>query len=184
MVVAETRSQALDAAEAVEVEYEELPFALDAEAALAPGAPPVWDEVPDNLLVETFFGDEEATDAGLRPRRSRRPLDFHIGRVTAVALEPRAALGESIAATGALHALCRHRRRGAAKARTRRRARASRPRTARRLRRCRRKFRLQEPALCRIWAGVVGRAKTRPAGQVYRDPHRGLPHRLLRGVIW
>src|ERR1700675_4426317 len=62
MVVAETKTQALDAAEAVEVEYEELPFVLHAEDAMAPGSPAVWDEAPNNVTVETVFGNAEATD--------------------------------------------------------------------------------------------------------------------------
>ena len=53
MVVAETRAQALDAAEAVAVEYEPLPWVAQSAGALAPGAPAVWDEVPDNVLVDT-----------------------------------------------------------------------------------------------------------------------------------
>ena len=92
MVVAETEAQALDAAEAVVVHYDELPFVLDAAAALAPGAPAVWDEVPDNLLVETFFGDASATARAFAAADRIVALDEHIGRVTAVAIEPRAAL--------------------------------------------------------------------------------------------
>src|SRR5665213_1778570 len=61
-VVAETKAQAMDAAEAVEVRYEELPFVLESEAAMRPGAPAVWDELPDNTLVDTLFGDVQATD--------------------------------------------------------------------------------------------------------------------------
>src|SRR5580692_10228889 len=44
MVVAQTLTQALDAAEAVEVDYEELAWVAASEAALAPGAPAIWDE--------------------------------------------------------------------------------------------------------------------------------------------
>src|SRR5580658_2901844 len=58
MVVAETKAQAMDAAEAVEVSYEELPFVLHTEDALQPGAPTIWNEVPNNMTVETFFGDK------------------------------------------------------------------------------------------------------------------------------
>src|SRR5262249_43572182 len=47
MVVAETKALALDAAEAVEVEYEELSFSTTTEQALAPGAPALWDEIAD-----------------------------------------------------------------------------------------------------------------------------------------
>src|SRR5690349_11698407 len=45
MVVAETRAAALDAAEALEVIYEELPFVTDPRAALEPGAPRLWDQL-------------------------------------------------------------------------------------------------------------------------------------------
>src|SRR5690349_2049875 len=62
MVVAETKAQALDAAEAVEVDYEELPFVIHSEDAMRPDAPRVWDEMPSNMSVETWFGDREATD--------------------------------------------------------------------------------------------------------------------------
>ena len=102
MVVAESEAQALDAAEEVAVEWQELPFVLDAAAALAPGAPPVWDEVPGNLLVESFFGDGEATSRAFAAAHRIATLDRHISRVTAVALEPRAALADIDAATGAL----------------------------------------------------------------------------------
>src|SRR5579872_6549583 len=62
MVVAETLPQALDAAEAVEVDYEELPFVLHSEDAMKPGAPLVWDETPANTPIETYFGEAEATE--------------------------------------------------------------------------------------------------------------------------
>src|SRR5262249_13000836 len=62
MVVAETKAQALDAGEAVAVEYEELPSVASAAAALAEGAPAIWDDVPDNVLVDTLFGNKEKTD--------------------------------------------------------------------------------------------------------------------------
>src|SRR5262249_61032994 len=57
MVVAETRTQALDAAEAVAVDYEEMPWVVEADDAFAAGAPALWDEAPDNVLVDPAFGD-------------------------------------------------------------------------------------------------------------------------------
>jgi carbon-monoxide dehydrogenase large subunit len=45
VVVAETKAQALDAVEAIDVDYDPLPVVVDAEAALAPGAPEVWGDV-------------------------------------------------------------------------------------------------------------------------------------------
>jgi carbon-monoxide dehydrogenase large subunit len=92
MIVAETEEQALDAAEALHIDYEELPFVTDQREALAPGAPAVWDEVPDNRLVDTLFGDKEGTDRAFAAAAHVVRMDIHIGRVTAVTMEPRAAL--------------------------------------------------------------------------------------------
>ncbi|HEY6242250.1 MAG TPA: xanthine dehydrogenase family protein molybdopterin-binding subunit [Burkholderiales bacterium] len=102
MVVAETRDQALDAAEAVEVEYEELPWVTHSEDALegGKGAPSVWDEVPDNVLVDTVFGNREATDGAFATADRIVKMKFRIGRCTAVALEPRSGLGSYDALTG------------------------------------------------------------------------------------
>ncbi len=100
MVVAETKAQAMDAAEAVEVQYEELPFVLHSEDAMQPGAPAVWDEVPNNVTVETIFGNAEATDQAFASAAHVVTRNFHVGRVTGVPLEPRAALGHYDAATG------------------------------------------------------------------------------------
>ena len=100
MVVAETKAQAMDAAEAVEVAYEELPFVLHSEDAMRPGAPVLWDEVPNNVTVETVFGNVEATDQAFARAAHVVAKNFHIGRVTGVPLEPRAALGHYDAATG------------------------------------------------------------------------------------
>ncbi len=94
MVVAETTAQALDAAEAVEVAYEELPWVTDWDAALGAGAPAVWDEAPDNVLVDTTFGDPLATERAFAGADRVVKMDFHIGRVTAAPLEPRAGLAQ------------------------------------------------------------------------------------------
>ena len=91
MVVAETKNQAMDAAEAVEVDYEELPFVIHSEDAIKPGAPAVWDELPSNMPVETFFGDRAATDKAFAQADHVVKLDMHIGRVTGVPIELRAA---------------------------------------------------------------------------------------------
>ena len=88
-IVAETLDQAKDAAELIEVAYEPLPAVISAEAALAPGAPTVWDENPGN---EAFFheaGDKAAVDAAFaRADRTVRHT-IAINRVTANSMEPR-----------------------------------------------------------------------------------------------
>ncbi len=101
MVVAETREQAADAAEAVDVEYEVLPCTVHSEDAIASGpAPPVWEEAPDNVLVDTSFGDHEATERAFASAARTVKMKFHVGRCTAVAIEPRAALGAYDSGTG------------------------------------------------------------------------------------
>jgi aerobic carbon-monoxide dehydrogenase large subunit len=92
MVVAQTQTQALDAAEAVSVEYEELPWVADTAAALASRAPAPWDEAPGNVLVDTAFGDPAATERAFAAADHVVTFEAHIGRVTAVTIEPRAAL--------------------------------------------------------------------------------------------
>jgi aerobic carbon-monoxide dehydrogenase large subunit len=99
VVVADTVAQALDAAEAVEVDYEVLPGVYHSEDAMQPGAPAVWDEVPDNTPVDTLFGDADATEKAFAAADHVVAMDFHIDRVTGVPLEPRAALGNYDAAT-------------------------------------------------------------------------------------
>jgi aerobic carbon-monoxide dehydrogenase large subunit len=94
MVVAETEAQALDAAEAVVVDYEVLPWVGDQRLAIQPGAPRVWDEISDNVLVDTTFGDPAAVERGFAQATHVVEAEFYIPRVTAVTIEPRAAVGE------------------------------------------------------------------------------------------
>src|SRR5262245_11316059 len=100
MVVAATLPQALDAAEAVAVDYEVLSGVYHSEDAMRPGAPVVWDEVPDNVPVDTLFGDKEATDRAFAQADHVVAVDFHIDRVTGVPLEPRSALADYDAQSG------------------------------------------------------------------------------------
>jgi aerobic carbon-monoxide dehydrogenase large subunit len=100
MVVAATKAQAMDAAEAVVVRYQELPFVLHSEDAMAAGAPALWDEAANNICVDTSFGDAAATDTGFARAAHVVSRKFHVGRVTGVPLEPRVALGVYDAAIG------------------------------------------------------------------------------------
>ena len=100
MVVAETRAEALDAVEAIEVAYEELGFAADGESALGPGAAILWDHAPGNLLVETEFGDRDATERAFAAADHVIAREFHIGRISPAPLEPRAGLAAFDPATG------------------------------------------------------------------------------------
>jgi aerobic carbon-monoxide dehydrogenase large subunit len=107
MVVAGTAAQAEDAAEAVRVTWAPLPFVVDTAEAAGGRAPAVWDEVPTNVCVDAAFGsDEAAVDAAFARGVHVVAREFHVGRVTGLPLEPRAALGAYDAASGryVLHA--------------------------------------------------------------------------------
>src|SRR6202166_1069275 len=79
MVVAETKAQAMDAAEAVEVSYEELPFVLHSEDAMRPGGPVLWVEGANNVTMDTVFGIAEATDRAFARAAHVVTKNFHIG---------------------------------------------------------------------------------------------------------
>jgi carbon-monoxide dehydrogenase large subunit len=100
MVVAETREQAQAGAEAVQVEYDVLPWVADSEQATLTDAPKLYDELTNNVLVDTSFGDKAATDAAFARAAHVVTMKSHVGRVTGVPLEPRAALGHYDAETG------------------------------------------------------------------------------------
>jgi carbon-monoxide dehydrogenase large subunit len=91
LVVAETRAAGLEAAEAIVVDYAELPVVTEPVAALQAGAPAVWDDVPDNIGFLWKRGDADATDAALAGSAHVTALDFTVSRVTANSMEPRGA---------------------------------------------------------------------------------------------
>ena len=64
-VVAETPEQAVDALEAIEVDWEPLPAVVDAEAAMKPGAPQLHDNAPNNEVFTWTVGDKDGTDKAI-----------------------------------------------------------------------------------------------------------------------
>ena len=97
MVVAETEAQALDAAEAVVVEYEPLPSVTTYEQARAPESP-VWDDNPRNVTFDREQGDREATEAAFAAAAHVVEVTLVNNRVTPVFLEPRSAVASYDAA--------------------------------------------------------------------------------------
>jgi carbon-monoxide dehydrogenase large subunit len=93
MVVAETVNQAKDAAEAIEIDYEELPSVTDPAAAVKPGAPKVWNECPDNIAYAQRLGDAAAVDAAFAKAAHVAAYEWRNTRVSQHWMEPRAALG-------------------------------------------------------------------------------------------
>lgn len=100
-IVAESRAQAEDAAEAVVIEYEELPVVVDIDQAREAGAARAASMVEDNLC---FHGrlDTGGIDAVFAGAAHVVEEEFHFGRHTAVTLEPRAIVADWDASEGKL----------------------------------------------------------------------------------
>jgi carbon-monoxide dehydrogenase large subunit len=92
-VVARTRAQAEDAAELVEVDYEELPAVTDMETALDPNTPVIHPELGDNLTFERKL-DAGDVDKALAEADAVVEQTFVFGRHTGVCLEPRAIVAD------------------------------------------------------------------------------------------
>ena len=90
LVVASSPAAAQDAAEAIEVEYRDLPAVVDAEAALEPGAPLLHDDVPQNLSFDYEYGDEKAAEAAFASAAHVTRLKLESTRVSGTPLEPKA----------------------------------------------------------------------------------------------
>jgi len=100
VVIAETREQAKDASELLEIEYGALPAVVDAIAAIEPGAPLVFAEAAQNTCYEWEIGDQGAVDAAFAHAAHIAKLDLVNNRLVPNAMEPRAALGDYDAGTG------------------------------------------------------------------------------------
>ncbi len=93
-VVAETKNQAADAAELIEVEYETLPAALGTAAAAKPGAPLVWENCKDNICFTAIHGDKAKTEAAFAQAAHVVKQHLIINRVTTASMEPRGSIGD------------------------------------------------------------------------------------------
>jgi aerobic carbon-monoxide dehydrogenase large subunit len=98
-VVAETIAQAKDAAEAVTVDIEPLKPVLNSADAVKPGAPLVFDNVPNNIALDYHYGDAAKVAEAFAKAKHITRLETSNQRMVVNAMEPRAAIGEYDAAT-------------------------------------------------------------------------------------
>lgn len=101
-VIATSPLEARDAAESVQIDYEPLPAVVDAKAAIAPGAPTVVAEAPDNVACEARHGDAGAAEAAFERAAHVVVLDLVNQRVAPSPIEPRSTLAVYDAATDRL----------------------------------------------------------------------------------
>ncbi|ESY74713.1 carbon-monoxide dehydrogenase [Mesorhizobium sp. LNHC252B00] len=93
IVVAETKGQARDAAEAVEITYKELKAVVDASRAMDKGAPQIHPEADNNLIFDWDIGNADDTAAAFEKAAHVVKMDIINNRLVPNAMEPRAALG-------------------------------------------------------------------------------------------
>ncbi|WP_366656507.1 xanthine dehydrogenase family protein molybdopterin-binding subunit [Fodinicurvata sp. EGI_FJ10296] len=94
VVIAETLDQAKDAADLIDVDYEELAPIVATADADAPDAPRVHDEAPDNVCFDWEIGDKAATDGAFEKASHVTRMSLINNRLIPNAIEPRAAVGE------------------------------------------------------------------------------------------
>src|SRR5580692_3401111 len=100
VVVAETLSQARDAAEKVKIDYAVLPAVADPAAAQKKDAPLIHDIAPHNTIYQWHLGDAKAVDQAFKAAKHVTKLDIVNNRLVPNAMEPRAAIGEYDPGTG------------------------------------------------------------------------------------
>ncbi|GAC1593191.1 MAG: xanthine dehydrogenase family protein molybdopterin-binding subunit [Candidatus Velthaea sp.] len=100
-VAAESRAQAEDALDFLEVEWDELPVVADMETALEPQTPVIHPELGDNLCFRRVI-DTGNVDAAFATAEMVIEETFHFGRHTGVPLEPRVILANFDPSTRAL----------------------------------------------------------------------------------
>ena len=88
-VVAESIAQARAAADAILVDFEELPAVTNAFAAMQPGAPVLCDAAPDNICAAMRHGDAAATEAVFAAAAHRVSVDVDNQRLAPSPIEPR-----------------------------------------------------------------------------------------------
>jgi aerobic carbon-monoxide dehydrogenase large subunit len=98
-VVAKTAIQAKEAAEAVVLDIEPLPAVTLASEAVKPGAPLVYEDVPNNIALDYHYGDAEKVKAAFDQAAHVTRLSLRNTRLVVNAMEPRAAVAEYDAAS-------------------------------------------------------------------------------------
>jgi len=99
LVIAETQVQARDAAELIEVEFEELEATVDTEGAVADGAPQLYDHIPNNLAFDWQDGDQAAVDAAFAKAHKTVKVRVVNNRIVVNSMEVRPVIAEYDPAT-------------------------------------------------------------------------------------
>ncbi len=94
VVIAETKQQARDAAELIDIVLSDLHSTATVTDALKPGAGQVHDNAPGNVCYDWHLGDKDAVTAAFAKAARVVKLDLENNRLVPNAMEPRVALGD------------------------------------------------------------------------------------------
>jgi carbon-monoxide dehydrogenase large subunit len=100
LIVAETDYIAQDAAEQIEVEYQDLPVLVEAADANAAGAVRIHEEVPDNLALDYEYGNRQAADEAMAGAAHVARVKVRAQRIAGNPMEPKSCAASYDAATG------------------------------------------------------------------------------------
>jgi aerobic carbon-monoxide dehydrogenase large subunit len=98
-VIAESRAAAVNAADAVMVDYEELPCVVDPVRAMGEGAPAISPDAPDNIAAEMRHGDAAAVTQAFAQAAHKVSVDIVNQRLAPSPMEPRVVLAHPEAGT-------------------------------------------------------------------------------------
>src|SRR5262249_47588678 len=108
-VVADTPDLARIAAEAIEIEWEPLPAAVNVADAAKDGAPKVWDDnAAGNLAFPLMMGNKDATEAAFAKAKHTVSVRLYNNRITANAMEPRSCIGDVANDSYTLYTSCQN----------------------------------------------------------------------------
>jgi carbon-monoxide dehydrogenase large subunit len=91
-VIAETLAAARDAAELVQIDYEELPSTSSTAGAIEPGAALVWGDAPANLCFDWEAGNKDKTDAAFARAARIVTVELVNNRIVPNSMEARGAI--------------------------------------------------------------------------------------------
>lgn len=100
VIVAETEYIAADAAERVEVEYEDLPAYVEAKDAMAGGAVRLHEDVPDNLAFDYEYGNQQTVEQALASAAHVVRVELRAQRIAGNPMEPKSCVVHHDAASG------------------------------------------------------------------------------------
>ncbi|MDC0094144.1 xanthine dehydrogenase family protein molybdopterin-binding subunit [Alphaproteobacteria bacterium] len=100
VIIAESIEEAKNAAELIEVNFDEKPVIINMNHALDSSKGLVHDEIESNVCYDWEIGDSEAVDTAMSKAAHITSLDIRNNRLIPNAMETRAAIGDYVHATG------------------------------------------------------------------------------------